>query len=80
VHLDSSAVGVAIRRRREHLGISQEELAGRAAVHRTYVGSVERGERNITIVSLTKLAQAMGVAPSDILKDAEGLAIPSKPE
>lgn len=71
MQLDPSAVGVAVRKRREQLGLSQEELAERASIHRTYVGSVERGERNITIVSLAKLAQALGMAPSDILKEAE---------
>lgn len=41
------------------LGLSQEELADRAGLHRTYVGAVERAERNITIGSLVRLAKAL---------------------
>lgn len=67
----AQAVGRAIRRRREGQGISQEELAHRAGVHRTYVGGVERGERNITVESLNKFAAGLGVQPSEILRDIE---------
>lgn len=50
-----------IRQLREGKGLSQEGLAGIAELHRTYVSSVERGERNITIDSLERLADALDV-------------------
>jgi transcriptional regulator with XRE-family HTH domain len=58
-------VGRRVRALRTDLGISQEELAARAALHRNYVGSVERGERDIGIVALTRLATALGISLAD---------------
>ncbi|HEV2842755.1 MAG TPA: response regulator [Chthoniobacterales bacterium] len=55
-------VGNAIKEQRSALGISQEELASRAGLHRTYVSEVERGERNPSIASIEKLAQALEVS------------------
>ncbi|WP_366517634.1 helix-turn-helix transcriptional regulator [uncultured Aquabacterium sp.] len=49
-------------------GISQEALAELAGLHRTYVGSVERGERNIAVDNMEALAKAMGLDVSDLLK------------
>lgn len=56
-----------LRAKRQELGISQEELADRAGLHRTYVGSVERGERNISIDNMERLAQAMALDLSNLL-------------
>lgn len=50
-----------IRQVREGQGLSQEKLAEIAELHRTYVSSVERGERNVTVDSLERLAEALGV-------------------
>ena len=52
--------GTAVRTRRKNLGISQEELAGRAGLHRTYVADIERGARNLSLANIEKLAHALG--------------------
>lgn len=65
-------LGRAIRATREGRGVSQEALAAEAGLHRTYIGSVERGERNITILNLVRIAEALGVRASSLLAEAEG--------
>lgn len=60
-----------MRRLRAEKEISQEELAGLAGLHRTYIGSVERGERNISLDNIAKLAAALGVSVSGLLRDGE---------
>ena len=67
------ALGLAIRVRRERAGLSQEELAQRTQLHRTYVGSVERGERNISLKNIHAFARALETLPSRLLADAERL-------
>ncbi len=59
--------GKNVRALREQLEISQEELAERAGLHRTYVGSVERGERNISLENIVELAHALSVTPAVLL-------------
>ena len=54
-----SQFGTAVRTRRKKLGISQEELAGRAGLHRTYVADIERGARNLSLANIEKLARAL---------------------
>ena len=61
------SIGAKIRREREKLGISQEEFGTLAGVHRTYVGMVERGEKNITIHNLTRFAQALKMQVRDLI-------------
>lgn len=56
-----------VRRRRLELGLSQEELAELAGVHRTYVGMLERGEKNATIYNIERVAKALRVEPSALL-------------
>jgi transcriptional regulator with XRE-family HTH domain len=57
-----------LRREREGQGLSQEALADLAGLHRTYVGSVERGERNISIDNIERLARALELDPADLLR------------
>ena len=54
-------VGLNIRRIREERGLSQEKLAGLVDIHRVYMGQVERGEKNIGVVNLEKIAKALDV-------------------
>jgi len=54
-------VGFNIRRIREELGISQEKLAALADLHRAYIGQIERGEKNIGLKNLEKIAKALHV-------------------
>jgi transcriptional regulator with XRE-family HTH domain len=69
----TAAVGVAVRAlRQERRGLSQEDLAELAGVHRTYLGVLERGTANPTIATLDDVARALGVRVSDIVLRAEG--------
>jgi transcriptional regulator with XRE-family HTH domain len=61
------AVGRNLRAHRRALGLSQENFAERLGVHRTYMGGLERGERNLTLKSLERLADCMGVDPRAML-------------
>lgn len=56
-----------VRYLRAELGVSQEELAARCGLHRTYVGSVERGERNVTLSTLEVLASVLAVTAPELL-------------
>ena len=64
-------LGAAIRSQRMVRGVSQESLAGMAGLHRTYVGSVERGERNVSLENIVAIARALGVTASTLLHDAD---------
>ncbi len=63
--------GRRVRAERERVGLSQEQLAVAAGLHRTYVGSVERGERNISILNIHKIARALKVDPDSLLAPSE---------
>lgn len=60
--------GNNVKNYRQGLGISQEALAEKASLHRTYIGSVERGERNISLENIVQLANALRVSPSELLQ------------
>ena len=57
-----------LRRIRTNVGLSQEALADEAGLHRTFVGAVERSERNISLDNIGKLAMALKVAPYELLR------------
>jgi len=64
-------LGLAIRKAREAIGLSQEDLAERAGLHRTYIGSVERGERNISLANIVRIAKALKQPAWRLLRTAE---------
>lgn len=59
--------GKAVREARKRRGISQEQLAFDCGLHRTYISSVERGERNISLVNIHRIARALKVQPKDLV-------------
>ncbi|MCH8493020.1 MAG: helix-turn-helix transcriptional regulator [Idiomarina sp.] len=59
-----------VRRLRTDAGLSQEELAEKAGVHRTYIGMLERAEKNVTIYNIERVAKALGVKPYELLMEA----------
>lgn len=67
----AEAFGIAVREERKRLGISQEKLGELAGIHRTYVGMIEHGEKNITLSNILKVSKALGLNPSELLKLAE---------
>jgi transcriptional regulator with XRE-family HTH domain len=69
-HPALTALGAAIRKRRLELGLSQEQLAERAGLDRSYVGQVERGDNSIALLSLVSTANALGVTLEWLMKEA----------
>jgi transcriptional regulator with XRE-family HTH domain len=63
--------GDAVRLRREELELTQEELAASADIHRTYLSDVQRGSRNISLVNIEKLAQALSLRISELFQRLE---------
>lgn len=62
-----SQVGERVRRLRGRKRWSQERLGFESGLHRNYIGGIERGERNVAVVNIAKLAKALGVRPRDLL-------------
>ena len=63
--------GEKVREKRTELGLSQEELAERAGVHRTYVGMIERAEKNITLENIEKISKALKTPLHELLNFAK---------
>jgi len=63
--------GIAVRRRRNKLGLSQEDFADKASIHRTYVSSIELGKVDIGIATAYKVAQALNISLSKLIKETE---------
>ena len=61
--------GDKVREIRKEKGLSQEELAHKADLHRTYIGMIERAEKNITLINIEKIANALEVSIKTLLKD-----------
>ena len=64
-------LGENVKKFRLMAGLSQEGLADIASLHRTYIGSVERGERNISLENIVQLSHSLNVSPADLLKGIE---------
>lgn len=63
-----------LRKLRHQHGWSQEAMAEKCGLHRTYIGAIERGERNITLETLQELAQALGVTAAELITDTHRAA------
>jgi len=63
--------GEKVRQIRKLKGISQEELSFRANLHRTYIGMIERAEKNITLINIEKIAKALNVEIKELFNEAE---------
>jgi transcriptional regulator with XRE-family HTH domain len=61
--------GNRVRQIRQNMGLSQEELAHLSNLDRSYVGGVERGERNISLVNIHKIAGALNISPKEFFND-----------
>ena len=62
-------VGFRVRERRLAAGLTQAGLADKCGLHRTFVGSVERGERNLAVLSLRRIAAALRTTPAELLAE-----------
>ena len=61
--------GKNVRRLRKELGLTQEKVAELAGLHFTYISSIERGERNVSIENVERIARALRIEPQQLLKD-----------
>ena len=69
-----AALSLAIQKRRQELRLSQEEVAQRSGLHRTYISELERHSRNFSVRSYLKLTDALEMKPSDLMRLAEELS------
>ncbi|MEU8944231.1 helix-turn-helix transcriptional regulator [Streptomyces sp. NPDC048489] len=71
----AATFGERVRARRNELGKSQEGLASESGVHWTFLGQVERGQRNLSLHNILRIAEVLGVDPADLVR---GLKAPSE--
>lgn len=71
-----AAFGREVRRRRLALGVSQEALAEACDLHRTYIGGIERGERNVSLLNICRLAYALQCSVGELVEDVEAVPPP----
>jgi len=64
-----AAFGRNVRKRREQKGLTQETLAEKAELDRTYISDIERGARNVSMLSIARIANALGTSISDLSRD-----------
>ncbi len=64
--------GFAVKDRREALGLTQEEFAERAGIHRTYLSDIERGTRNVSLINIERVALALSMKISELFRGLEG--------
>ena len=64
----NQSFGLQVKRYRKEKGFSQEELADLCSLHRTYIGSIERGERNVSLNNVEKIANALGVPVANLIE------------
>ncbi len=62
------AFGQAVRKRRLEIGLSQESFAEKSNLHRTYIGGIERGKRNVALLNMIQIAQALELTPVEFLE------------
>lgn len=72
------AFGIVLRGVRAELTVSQEGLAHQAEFHRNHIGLLERGERGPSLKAVFKIAHALGVSPSDLVRQVEDLVVPPR--
>jgi transcriptional regulator with XRE-family HTH domain len=63
--------GFAVKLRREELGLTQEDLAEKAHIHRTYLSDIERGTRNVSLINIERVATALSLPMSDLFRLVE---------
>jgi transcriptional regulator with XRE-family HTH domain len=68
-----TALGQAVRALRKAAGFSQESFADAVGLHRTYMGAIERGEQNLTIKNIVRVAETLDIQPSVLLEEAQKL-------
>jgi transcriptional regulator with XRE-family HTH domain len=67
-HPELQAFGKQLQALRKDQGLSQEELAERCGLHRTYIGGIERGERNVALLNILRIAAALNIPPTRLLE------------
>lgn len=65
--------GARIRELRKNEGYSQESFADECGLDRTYMGGIERGERNVALRNIEKIAEALGISIAELMRDIDGL-------